>query len=70
MIFAFLSSRVRTWVIFALLLPLGGRVLQALGVRVGQRNERAGKALTSAGGFARDPRGRKAKAEERARTGR
>lgn len=52
---AFLSSRVRTWVLFAVLLPLAGRVLEALGLRVGQKNPRVGGYLTSAGGYARRP---------------
>jgi len=58
MIMAFLSSRIRTWVLFAVLLPIAGRVLQALGLRVGARNARAGSALTTAGGWARRPTGR------------
>ena len=53
MIMAFLSSRVRTWVLFAVLLPLIGRVLQALGMRT--RNPRVSNALTTAGGYARRP---------------
>ena len=52
---AFLSSRVRTWVLFAVLLPIVGRVLEALGLRVGARNPSAGRALTKAGGYARRP---------------
>ncbi len=55
MILAFLSSRIRTWVLFAVLLPLVGRVLEAVGVRVGDKSPAAGKALTSAGGYARRP---------------
>ncbi|MGI8535377.1 MAG: hypothetical protein ACR2K2_02580 [Mycobacteriales bacterium] len=55
MIMAFLSSRVRTWVLFVVLLPLFGRLLEKLGVRVGARNPRAGNALTTAGGYARRP---------------
>ncbi|MBC7375598.1 MAG: hypothetical protein H7323_16540 [Frankiales bacterium] len=54
-IMAFLSSRVRTWVLFAVLLPLVGRVLEAVGLRVGAKNPTAGRALTSAGGYARRP---------------
>lgn len=57
-IMAFLSSRVRTWVLFAVLLPLFGRVLEKVGLRVGPRNARAGSALTTAGGWARRPTGR------------
>ena len=52
---AFLSSRVRTWVLFAVLLPLFGRVLEAVGLRVGAKNASAGRALTRAGGYARRP---------------
>ena len=53
MILAFLSSRIRTWVLFAVLLPLVGRVLQALGLRA--KNPRVAGALTKAGGYARQP---------------
>lgn len=53
MIMAFLSSRIRTWVLFAVLLPLVGRVLQSLGLRA--RNPRVAGALTKAGGYARTP---------------
>lgn len=52
---AFLSSRVRTWVLFAVLLPLVGRVLEAAGPRVGARNASAGRAVTKAGELARRP---------------
>jgi len=55
MIFAFLSSRIRSYVLFALVLPFVGRILQAVGVRVGSRNPRAGDALQKAGGYARRP---------------
>lgn len=58
MIWAFLSSRVRTWVLFAVLLPIAGRVLEALGLRVADRNPRASRALTATGGRMRDLRGR------------
>ena len=54
-IMAFLSSRVRTWVLFAVLLPMVGRVLEAVGLRVGAKNPSAGRALTKAGGYARRP---------------
>ena len=53
MILALLSARLRTWVLFAVLLPLVGRVLEALGMRA--RNPRVGNALTKAGGYARQP---------------
>ena len=52
---AFLSSRVRTWVLLAVLLPLVGRVLETLGLRIGARNPSAGRVLTTAGGYARRP---------------
>jgi hypothetical protein len=59
MIWAFLSSRVRTWLLFALVLPLGGRLLHVLGVRVSERNPRAGQAMTSTGSRMQDLRGRR-----------
>ena len=55
MIFAFLSARIRSYVLFALVLPVVGRLLQTVGVRVGARNPRAGDALQKAGGYARRP---------------
>ena len=55
MVLAFLSSRLRTWVLLTVLLPLVGRLLEAVGVRVGRRNARAGDVLTTAGGYARRP---------------
>jgi hypothetical protein len=48
----FLSGRLRRWVLVALVLPVLGRVLLALGVRVEQRNPRTGRALTKAGSLA------------------
>ena len=59
MIWAFLSSRVRTWVLFAVLLPVVGRLLKALGVRVGEKRPQAGRALTSTGDRLSDLRGKK-----------
>ena len=53
MILAFLSSRIRTWLLLSVLLPIVGRLLEALGMRV--RNPRVGNALTRAGGYARTP---------------
>ena len=44
-----LSTRLRTWLFVALVLPLLGRVLEAVGVRVGQNRPRAGDALAGAG---------------------
>ena len=55
MIWAFFSRRLRTWALFTVLLPLAGRVLEAVGLRVSARNPRAGRALTTAGGYARRP---------------
>jgi hypothetical protein len=57
MIWAFLSSRIRTWVLFAVLLPIAGRVLEAAAART--QNPRVGGALAKAGSYARDPRGRR-----------
>jgi hypothetical protein len=59
MIWAFLSTRLRTWLLFAVLLPVVGRLLEAVGLRVGRRNPGVGSALTKAGGFARRPTGRR-----------
>ena len=59
MFFAFLSRRLRTWLLFALVLPLGGRVLELLGGRVAGRSPRAGQALRTAGSYARMPAGRR-----------
>ena len=47
--FALLSGRFRTWLLLALVLPLFGRVLEAVGVRVGPTRPRAGSALTGVG---------------------
>lgn len=55
MVFAFLSARLRRWLLFALVLPLAGRVLELLGGRVGARSPQLGSALTRAGGYARMP---------------
>ena len=59
MIWAFFSRRLRTWALFAVLLPLAGRVLEFLGRRVTPRNPQVGGALTTAGGYARRPTGRR-----------
>ena len=59
MIWAFLSSRVRTWVLFALVLPVVGKVLSALGARVGEKRPKAGRALTGTGERLGDLRGKK-----------
>ncbi|CAA9314883.1 MAG: hypothetical protein AVDCRST_MAG29-51 [uncultured Nocardioidaceae bacterium] len=55
MIWAFFSRRLRTWALFAVLLPLVGRILELLGRRVTPRNPQVGGALTKAGGYARRP---------------
>lgn len=55
MIFAFLSARVRQWLLFAFVLPIVGRFLSAVGLRVGRRNPRLGEALRSAGAYAQRP---------------
>ena len=53
MVFAFLSARVRRWVLLVLVLPLAGRLLEALGLRLGDR--RTGRLLRSTGGHLRAP---------------
>lgn len=55
----FLSARLRSWVLFALVLPLVGKLLQAVGVRVAPRNARAGRLLDQAGGLAQGGRRRR-----------
>jgi len=59
MILAFLSARLRRWLLLALVLPVAGRVLETLGGRVGGRSPRTGQALTRAGGYARTSTGRR-----------
>ena len=54
MILAFLSARIRRWVLLVLVLPLAGRLLETLGVRLGDR--RSGRLLRSTGGRLRGPR--------------
>jgi hypothetical protein len=59
-IWAFFSRRLRTWALFAVLLPIAGRVLDVVGRRVTPRNPQIGGALTAAAGYARRPaRGRR-----------
>ncbi|MCW2606263.1 MAG: hypothetical protein JWO60_956 [Frankiales bacterium] len=53
MLLAFLSARLRRWVLLVLVVPLVGRVLEGLGVRLGER--RSGRVLRSAGGHLRGP---------------
>ncbi|CAA9317667.1 MAG: hypothetical protein AVDCRST_MAG07-1581 [uncultured Frankineae bacterium] len=55
MIWAFFSRRLRTWALFAVLLPLLGRVLGAVGRRVERRNPSLGGALVKAADYARHP---------------
>lgn len=55
MIFAFLSARLRRWFLLVVVLPLVGRILQALGIRVAGRNPRAARVLGRAGGHLRGP---------------
>lgn len=54
MIVTFLSARLRRWVLLVLVLPLAGRLLEALGLRLGDRP--AGRLLRSTGGHLRGPR--------------
>ncbi len=39
---ALLSARFRRYLLFAVVLPVAGRLLEALGLRVAARNPRAG----------------------------
>jgi hypothetical protein len=55
-IFAFLSARLRQWFFVVVILPIVGRVLQALGVRVTRRSPRVGGALSTVGDTLRTPR--------------
>ncbi|HVM27398.1 MAG TPA: hypothetical protein VM433_06965 [Mycobacteriales bacterium] len=60
MIWAFLSRRLRAWLLFAVALPLGGRLVEALGGRLTERNPRAAHHLTNAGRRMQEPlRGRR-----------
>ena len=61
MFLAFLSARLRRWLLMAFLLPLAGRVLQSVGPRVATRSPQVGNALTTAGGWAAQPRTRRAR---------
>ena len=47
--FVFLSSRLRRWLVFVLVLPLIGRLVETVGVRVAPARPRAGRALTTTG---------------------
>jgi hypothetical protein len=60
-IFAFFSRRLRTWLLFSLLVPVLGRLLQATGDRVSPRSPRVGSALAKAGDVARPPKGRRSR---------
>ncbi len=55
MFLAFLSARLRRWLLLVLVLPVAGRLLETVGVRVGARSPRAGQALTRAASYARTP---------------
>jgi hypothetical protein len=55
-IFAFLSARLRQWIVLAVVVPLVGRLLQGVGGRLTGRSPRLGTALTSTGGRLRGPR--------------
>jgi hypothetical protein len=61
----FLSRRLRTWLLFAFVMPFVGRLLETAGGRVGTRNPRAGELLRSAGGFARTPATRRQRRQAR-----
>ncbi|MCU1691918.1 MAG: hypothetical protein JWM64_1009 [Frankiales bacterium] len=50
MVFAFLSARLRRWVLLVVVLPLVGRVLQGVGVRLPGRT---GAAVGRTGGLLR-----------------
>jgi hypothetical protein len=56
-IWAFFSRRLRTWALFAVLLPLVGRILDVVGRRVTPRNPQLGGALIKAAGYAQRPTG-------------
>jgi hypothetical protein len=47
--FALLSGRLRRWLLLVLVLPLAGRLLEAVGLRIAPRRPRAGRALTGTG---------------------
>lgn len=47
--FALLSGRFRRWLFLVLVMPLLGRVLEAVGVRVGATKPRAGETMTGLG---------------------
>ncbi len=69
MIFAFMSRRLRQWLLLTVALPVTGRLLQRLGVSLGRRNARAGDLLQQAGGLAAAPRSRAARRRARRRAG-
>lgn len=50
---AFLSARIRRWFLLVVVVPLFGRVLEAVGVRLGER--RGASLLRSTGGRLRGP---------------
>jgi hypothetical protein len=53
MFLAFLSRRLRAWLLFAVALPLGGKALESLGGRVS--NPRTSQRLTGAGRRMQEP---------------
>ncbi len=56
MILAFLSARLRRWVLLVVVLPLVGRVLEAVGVRLPGR---AGRVVGRGGSVLRGPQTRR-----------
>ena len=54
----FLSTRLRRWLFAVLVLPLAGRLLEKLGVRLTPRRPRVGTALTGVGQTLRPKRRR------------
>ena len=65
--FAFLSARFRRYLVVTIVLPVVGRLLEAVGVRVGRRNPQAGRALRHAADLARTPMSRRARRRVRRR---
>ena len=59
MIWAFFSRRLRTWALFAVLLPMLARVLGVVGRRVERRSPQVGGAMVKAADYARRPTGRR-----------
>ena len=57
--FAFFYGRLRRWLVYVLVLPLIGRLVETVGVRVAPARPRAGRALTTTGQTLRRGRGRR-----------